>query len=239
MFHRLSMKSVVSARTLLSTIASIKGEDCKIGQDASETFSMASQDSLEISDASGHTNPLESEDDATRGMVVRPSKRDTRRISPPQGTRKTDLYRHLKRRLGRSVRLKFYRRVLVSFRKAPSHQPFTDESGSSGPAILQDKLQEQSSPDCFRQHLGGGFYQQTGRHKVNRTLCSNVENPHLVSQKQSYTQSKTCAGLTQHDSGWPLKEEPDPINRVVPLSTDLQTNFKTLGESKWISPQPA
>ena len=35
---------------------------------------MASQDSLEISDASGHTNPLESEDDTTRGMVVKPKK---------------------------------------------------------------------------------------------------------------------------------------------------------------------
>ena len=41
---------------------------------------MASQNSLEISNASGHTNPLESEDDTTRGMVVRPSS--------PQGTQK-------------------------------------------------------------------------------------------------------------------------------------------------------
>ena len=99
-------------------IACINGEDCKIGQDAYETFSVASQNSLEISDASGHTDPLESEDDMTRGMVVRPSKCATRRTSPPQGTRKTDIYRRLKRRLGRSLRSKFYRRALVSFRKA-------------------------------------------------------------------------------------------------------------------------
>ena len=67
-------------------IACINGEDCKIGQDAYETFSVASQNSLEISDASGHTNPLESEDDMTWGMVVRPSKHATRRTSPLQGT---------------------------------------------------------------------------------------------------------------------------------------------------------
>ena len=78
----------------------INGEDCKIVQDAYETFSVASQNSLEISDASGHTDPLEFENDTTWGMVVRPSKCATRRISPPQGTRKTYLYRHLKRRLG-------------------------------------------------------------------------------------------------------------------------------------------
>ena len=210
-------------------ITCINGEDCKIGQDAYETFSVASQNSLEICDASGHTDPLESEDDTTQGMVVRPSKCATRRTSPPQGTRKTDIYRRLKRRLGRSLRSKLYRRALVSFRKAPSHQPIRNEGGSSGSAILQDRLQEQSSPYRLRQHLSGGLYQQTGRHKISRTLCPNVENSHLVSPKQCHTQSKTCTGLTQ--CGWPLKEEPDPINKVVPFSTDFQTNFQTLGES--------
>ena len=163
-------------------IACINGEDCKIVQDAYETFSVASQNSLEISDTSGHTDPLESEDDTTRGMVVRPSKCATRRTSPPQGTQKTDIYRCLKRRLGHSLRSKLYRRALVS-------------------------------------------------EKHSRTLCPNVENSHLVSPKQRHTQSKTCTGLTQCDSGQPLKEEPDPINRVVPFSTDFQTNFQTLGES--------
>ena len=175
----------------------INGEDCEIGQDTHETFSVASQNSLEISDASGHTNTLESEDDTTRGMVVRPSKCDTRRISPPQGTRKTDIYRRLKRRLGRSLRSKFYRRGLVSHREASSHQPIRTEGGSSGSTILPNRLQKQSSPYRPRQHLGGGLHQQTGRHKVSRTLCSNVENPHLVSPKQCHTQSETRSGFTQ------------------------------------------
>ena len=151
-------------------IACINGEDCKIGQDTYETFSVASQNSLEISNASGHTDTLESEDDMTWGMVVRPSKCATRRTSPPQGTRKTDIYRCIKRRLGRSLRSKIYRRALVSFRKAPSHQPIRNEGGSSGSAILQDRLQEQSSPYRLRQHLSGGLYQQTGQHIISRTL---------------------------------------------------------------------
>ena len=124
MFHRLSMKSVISTRTLMSSIwiACINGEDCKIGQDTYETFSVASQNSLEISDASGHTNPLESEDDTTWGMVVRPLKCASRRTPPSQGTRKANLYRCLKHRLGRSLRSKFYRRALVCFRKAHGRQ---------------------------------------------------------------------------------------------------------------------
>ena len=67
--------------------------------------------------------------------------------------------------------------------------------------------------------------------KKSAELCPNVENSHLVSPKQCHTQSKKRTRLTQCDSGRPLKEEPDPINRVVPFSTDFQTNFQTLGES--------
>ena len=53
----------------------------------------------------------------------------------------------------------------------------------------------------------------------------------MVSPKQCHTQSETRTGFTQCNSGRPLKEEPDPTNRVVPICTDLQTNFQTLGES--------
>ena len=152
---------------------------------------MASQVLIEISDASGHTDPLESEDDTTQEMVVRPSNYATRRISPSQGTRKTNLYRHLKCRLGRSFRSKSYRRALVSFGKAPLHQPFRNEGSSSGSSILQDRLQEQSSLHRLRQHPSVGLYQQTQWHKISRTLCSNVENPHLVSCN---TQSENVLG---------------------------------------------
>ena len=73
-------------------------------------------------------------------------------------------------------------------------------------------MPKQPSPYHLGQHLSGGIHQQTGRHPIGRTLCPNVENPYMV----------------QCNSRLPLKEEPNPINRVVPFSTDLQTN---LGES--------
>ena len=202
-------------------IAYINREDCKIGQDAYETFSVASQESLEISDASGHTGPLESENDMTQGMVVRPTKCATRRISPSQGTRKTNLYRRLKCRLGRSLRSRIYRGSLVSSRKASTHQRIRNEGGFSGPTILQKDLSKQLSPHCLRQHLTGSIHQERGRHSIGRTLCPDVENPNMVQSEQCDTQSTTHPGITQHNSGRPLQEELDPINRVVPLSTNL------------------
>ena len=213
-------------------ITCINGEDSQTGQDAYETFSMASQDSLEISDASGYSNPLESEDDTTRGMVVRPQKRATRRVSPPKGTRKTDLYRRLKRRLGRTLRSRFNRRGLVSHRKSSPHQLFGIKGSSPGTTVLQDHLQEQSGSHCLRQHLRSVLHKQTGWHKIRRTLRSNVENSDMVQSQQRHTQSKTHTRIPQCNSGRPLKEEPDPKHRVVPISTSFQTNIKDMGKSR-------
>ena len=212
-------------------ITCVNGEDSQTGQDAYETFSMASQDSLEISDASGYSNPLESEDDTTRGMVVRPQKRATRRVSPPKGTRKTDLYRRLKRRLGRALRSRLNRRGLVSHRKSSPHQPFGIKGSSPSATVLQDHLQEQSRSHCVGQHIRSVLHQQTGRHEIRRTLRSNVENSDMVQSQQRHTQSKTHTRIPQCDSGWPLKEEPDPKHRVVPFSTSFQTNIKDMGKS--------
>ena len=93
------------------------------------------------------------------------------------------------------------------------------------------KKTKQSSPHRLRQHLSGGIHQQTGPHSISRTLWPNVENPNMVQSEQCDTQSTTHPRITQCNSGRPLQEEPDPINRMVPLSTNLQTNFQTLGES--------
>ena len=212
-------------------IACINGEDCKTGQDSYETISVASQNSLEISDASGHTNPLESEDDMTRGMVVRPSKRATRRVSPPKGTQNSNLYRRLKRRMGRSLKSRFYRRALVSTRKTPAHQSFRTEGSFSGSTILQKELQQQLSPHSLRQHLSGVIHQQTGRNKISGPMLTDLENSYLVPQQQGNTQSKARPGLTQCYRGRPLQEEPDPVNRVVPFASNIQENLQNMPES--------
>ena len=169
-------------------IACINGEDCKTGQDTYETISVASQNSLEISDASGHTNSLESEDDTTWGMVVRPSKRATRRVSPPKGTQNSNLYRRLKRRMGRSLKSRIHRRALVSTQKTPTHQSFRTEGSFSGSTILQKELQQQLSPHSLRQHLRGVIHQQTGRNKISRPMRTDLENSYLVPQQQGNTQ---------------------------------------------------
>ena len=111
-----------------------------------------------------------------------------------QGITKTDLYRRLKCRMGRTLRSQLNRRGLVSHRKTPTYQPIGNEGSFPGPAVLQNDLPEQSRFDCLRQHLHGVVHQQTGRYKIRRTLHSNVKNPDLVQPQQCHTQSKTRTG---------------------------------------------
>ena len=152
-------------------------------------------------------------------------------VSPPKGTQNTNLYRRLKCRLGCSLKSRIHRRALVSTRKTPKHQSFRTEGSFSGSTILQKELQQQLSPHSLRQHLGGVIPQQTGQNKVSSPMCADLENSHLVPQEQGNTQSKACTGFTQCYRGWPLQEEPDPVNRVVPFSSEFQESLQDMGES--------
>ena len=66
-------------------IASIHRENEKTGQDSNETFSISSQDSLEIPNASEFSHSLDSENQTIRGMLVEPQKYPMRRILTPLG----------------------------------------------------------------------------------------------------------------------------------------------------------
>ena len=165
----------------------------------------------------------------TRGMVVRPSKRATRRVSSPKGTRKTNLYRCFKCKLGCSFKSRIYRRTLNT--KIPTYQPTRTEDSFSGSAILHEELHQQLSPHCLRQHLSGVVHQQAWWRKVSSSLCADEENLHLVPQQQCNTQSKAHTGFTQCYRGWPLQKR----NQIQPtewsLSIDFQENFQSMGES--------
>ena len=99
---------------------------------------MVFQSSLGVFNASEHTSPLDSENYTWR-MMVRLLKCATRRIPSPQVTcsfTTTDT----------SNTGRLYRKVLVSNRKAPTHQLLSNEIGSSGSAVLQKITKKSQSP---------------------------------------------------------------------------------------------
>ena len=97
MFHHLSLKSVISARTLMSTIGLLASTEktVKLGRMHMRPFQWHLKTHWKYLMPLDKLIPWNQ-----KGKVVRPSKCATRRTSPPQGTRKSDIYRHLKCRLG-------------------------------------------------------------------------------------------------------------------------------------------
>ena len=210
-------------------ITSIHREDSKTGQDPYETFSMASKESLEISNASEFSHSLDSDNETTRGMVVRPTTRIKRRILTPQGPRRSDLYRRIKRRLGRTLRSRLRRRPMVSHRATAPHKRAGIKSCHPSPQTLLRSVHQETGVGGLRQHNSSSPHKQTRRDPLARTLCSHVATPHMMQQTSDLTQSVTRAGVTQCHCGWPLQEKPNPAHRMVSFPPDLQTNCATLG----------
>ena len=123
--------------------------------------------------------------------------------------------------MGHSLKSRIHRRALVSTQKT-SHQSFRTEVSFSGCTILQKELQQQFSPHSLK---------QTGQNKISRPMCTDLKNSHLVPQQQGNTQSKAHTGLTKCHREQPLQEEPDPVNRVVPFSSDIQESLQNMGET--------
>ena len=90
------------------------------------------------------------------------------------------LYRCLKRRLGHSLRTKFYPRSVVSPGKRPSHKRPRIESYLSGHDTLQRPVSGPNSASCNGQRNCGCLHKQTRGNTLSGDVCTPVENHDLV-----------------------------------------------------------
>ena len=89
-------------------------------------------------------------------------KRDERLTPSSQRPQYLTPYRRLKRRLGRSLRTKFYTRSVVSPGKRASHKCPRIKSCLSGPETLQRPVSGPNRATCDRQLNYGGLHKQQG-----------------------------------------------------------------------------
>ena len=95
-------------------VASLNGENGPGGTPSHEALSVSPQGALEISSTTGQPPSLDRSHLCTSRLVAEPCKRDERLRPSSQRPQYPTLYRRLKRRLGRSLRTKFYPRSVVS-----------------------------------------------------------------------------------------------------------------------------
>ena len=129
-----------------------------------------------------------------------------------------NLYRHIKRRVGRSLKRAHCQRNLVTARKQAAYKlPRTKGSLSSLKRVLR-RLCRQDSTCGNRQHYSSVIHKQGRRHEVGHTLCPTVENLDLVYQTSSNSQSPTHSGPAERGSRQTIPFRTDHSNGMVPPS---------------------
>ena len=115
-------------------VACLNGENGPGGTPLHEALSVSSQGALEISSAAGQPPSLNRNHFCTPRLVAEPHKRDERCRPSSQRPQYPTLYRCLKRRLGRSLRSKFYKGSVVRPGKNATHKCSRVEGGLPGPS---------------------------------------------------------------------------------------------------------
>ena len=129
----------------------------------------------------------------------------------------------LKRRLGHSLRSKFYKGSVVRPGKKATHKRSRVEGGLPSPSKLQGPVPEPNSVSCNGQLNSCSLHKQT-RNSLSRDVRSPVEDHDMVSSLSHNIKSQTHSRVSECD-GRPVQVEPSAVNRVVTASAGAQTDL--------------
>ena len=144
----------------------------------------------------------------------------------PFKTCSANLYRRIKRRVGRSLRRAHCKGNLVPSREQAAHKPLRAKSSISSSKRVSNPSLQQDSVDSYRQHNSGCLYQQRKGDEVGLSVCPNVENTVLVYQAASNPQGTSHPRPAERDSRQAIQAWPDHSNGVVTSSRGIQSHMR-------------
>ena len=206
-------------------IASLNGENGPGGTPSHEALSVSPQGALEISSVAGQPPSLDRSHCSPPRLVAKSLQCDERCRPSSQRPQYPTLYRRLKRRLGRSLRPKFYQGSVVRLGKKASHKCPRIEGGLPGPSRLQGPVPESNSVGGDGQLNSGSLHQQTRRNTLGRDVCSPVEDHDLVPSLSHNIESQAHSRVPECDGRPAIQVQPSAVNRMVSAPTGLQTDL--------------
>ena len=192
---------------------------------AYEAHTVASQKQLEGTRISGENYPITQVTTLSLKVVAGGRQCAPRATITPLKTCSANFYRRIKRRLGRSFKRTHCKRFLVSAGKQAAHKLSGTKSSLSSLKGVPGPLCKQYSASGHRQYNSGGLHKQRRRHEVRPTLCPAMENPDLVCQEASDTESPTHPGSAERGSRQAIQIRTDHSNGVVPPSAGIRSNM--------------
>ena len=136
-----------------------------------------------------------------------------------------NLYRRIKRRVGRSLKRTHSKGNLVPSRKSITHKLSGTKGSLSGSKTVPGPLCEQNSAYSHIQHHSGCQYKQGLGDEVGPLMCPSMENPGLVYQETGNSQGSTHLQPVEHDSRQTIQTRANHSDRMVPPSRGLQSNM--------------
>ena len=199
------------------------------GTPSHETLSVSPQGALEISPVAGQPPSLDRSHCSTLRLVTKSLKHDERCRPLSQRPQYPTLYRRLKRRLGRSLRSKFYKGSVVRPGKKATHKRSRIEGGLPGPSKLQGPVLEPNSASCNGQLNSGSLHKQTRRNSLSRDVRSPVVDHDMVPSHN--IESQTHSRVSECDGRPSIQVEPSAVNRMVTASVGVQTDLSKVVHS--------
>ena len=222
---RLKSKRVLTARCLMSLIGLLASTEKMVPEGRLQALSVSSQGALEISSVAGQPPSLDRSHCSPPRLVAKSLQRDERCRPSSQRPQYPTLYRRLKRRLGRSLRPKFYKGSVVRSGKKATHKCPRIEGGLPGPSRLQGPVPESNSVSCDGQLNSGSLHQQTRRNTLSRDVRSPVEDHDLVPSLPHNIESQAHSRVPECDGRPTVQVQPSAVNRMVSAPTGVQTDL--------------
>ena len=183
-----------------------------------EDLSVSPQGALEISSTTGQPPSLDRSHLCPPGLVAESCKCDEGLTPSSQRPQYPTHYRPLKRRLGRSLRTKFYTRSVVSPGKRASHKRPRIKSCFSGPETLQRPVSGPNRASCDGQLNCGGLHKQTRGNTLSGDVCTPVENHDLVPSFSHHIESQAHSRVSECDARPTFQVESGTVDRMVTTS---------------------
>ena len=183
-------------------VACLNGENGPRGAPSHEALSVSSRGALEISSVTGQSSSLDRSQFCAPRLVAKSRKCDERCRPSSQRPQYPNLCRHLKQRLGRSLRSyisKFYKGSVVRPEKKATHKRSKVEGGLSGPSKLQGPVPEPNSASCNGQLNSGSLHKQTRRNSLGGDVHSPVEDHDMVPSLSHNIKSQTHSRVSECD----------------------------------------
>ena len=216
-------------------VACLNGENGPGGTPSHEALSVSPQGALEISSVAGQPPSLDRSHCSTLRLVAKSLKHDERCRPSSQRPQYSTLYRRLKRRLGRSLRSKFYKGPVVRPGKKATHKRSRIEGSLPGPSKLQGPVPEPNSASCNGQINSGSLYKQTRSTSLSRDVHSPVEDHDMVPSLSHNIKSQTLSRVSECDDRPSIQVEPSTVNRMVTASAGVQTDLSKVVHSSYRS----